>query len=378
MGLILRDLGNEYAVWDALMQIAAEYPIKSYLEIGTRFGDSLLRVLLSRKHDLERLCIADLWHESYFGPGAGTGTAFIKQNHDHIDRMLRGVGFDVNKVTWLDGDSAKTIPLLNPKTTEFDLVLVDADHDPQPARADLFNAWPLVAQDGFLLFDDVTGSQELMQLWTFWKNQQTDIGEIIVRTDKKFGVAVARKQNQFLETSKIRKHILDNYPSYFGADPDKVLGIDIGCSRDPLTRSCVAFDQPGFEYKEVTRHGDARALPFADGIFDWVWSSHCLEHFEDTQGVLKEWLRVLKPGGLIGIYVPHPQLYHGQAWGPNLEHKHPGWTPEDLVTLLMTPYSVGGQEPQCEIIETKVHDVPTGPRPCYSTLVVARKRCLST
>src|SRR5215831_6253473 len=45
---------------------------------------------------------------------------------------------------------------------------------------------------------------------------------------------------------------------------------------------------------------------FADNSVEEIRASHCLEHFSHRQtlDVLKEWVRVLKPGGLLRIAVP--------------------------------------------------------------------------
>lgn len=47
-------------------------------------------------------------------------------------------------------------------------------------------------------------------------------------------------------------------------------------------------------------------LDFEDNIFDLVYASHLLEHFKriDTQKIVNEWVRVVKPGGLLRISVP--------------------------------------------------------------------------
>ena len=42
---------------------------------------------------------------------------------------------------------------------------------------------------------------------------------------------------------------------------------------------------------------DAQHLDFADGWFDTVSVSNSLHHFEDAQAVLREMVRVLRPGG---------------------------------------------------------------------------------
>lgn len=51
---------------------------------------------------------------------------------------------------------------------------------------------------------------------------------------------------------------------------------------------------------------DLRDLPFADGYADEAMAIHVLEHFYlwETRGVLREWVRVLKPGGTLAIEVP--------------------------------------------------------------------------
>ena len=54
---------------------------------------------------------------------------------------------------------------------------------------------------------------------------------------------------------------------------------------------------------DVIAEGDK--LPFKDGEWDFVISSHCIEHFFDPIAALKEWYRVIKPGGYIYIIAPH-------------------------------------------------------------------------
>jgi SAM-dependent methyltransferase len=48
----------------------------------------------------------------------------------------------------------------------------------------------------------------------------------------------------------------------------------------------------------------AEALPFEDGSFDLVYSSHVLEHIPDKEKALKEIYRVLKKGGIHFCVVP--------------------------------------------------------------------------
>jgi ubiquinone/menaquinone biosynthesis C-methylase UbiE len=77
--------------------------------------------------------------------------------------------------------------------------------------------------------------------------------------------------------------------------------LEIGPGRERL---------PGFETLNVIRTpttdhvGDARKLPFPDGAFDLVYSSHCIEHLEwfDIEAAVREWSRILKPGGTLEIF----------------------------------------------------------------------------
>ena len=63
--------------------------------------------------------------------------------------------------------------------------------------------------------------------------------------------------------------------------------------------------QPGAHVDHV---GNARDLgQFADGTFAEVYASHILEHLDykdELQAALREWCRVLEPGGRVCISVP--------------------------------------------------------------------------
>lgn len=50
--------------------------------------------------------------------------------------------------------------------------------------------------------------------------------------------------------------------------------------------------------------GDATMLPFADDTFDCVVTSEVLEHIQNDVGAIAELVRVLKPGGTLGVTVP--------------------------------------------------------------------------
>jgi SAM-dependent methyltransferase len=50
---------------------------------------------------------------------------------------------------------------------------------------------------------------------------------------------------------------------------------------------------------------DIKALPFEDGRFDFLLSSHVLEHIRDDRRAIRELGRVLRPGGRAVVMVPY-------------------------------------------------------------------------
>jgi SAM-dependent methyltransferase len=78
-------------------------------------------------------------------------------------------------------------------------------------------------------------------------------------------------------------------------------GLDIGYGGDLVSPNAAGFD---FE------HGDAQYLAEINNEqYDFVYSSHTLEHLADPAAALKNWYRVLKKGGYLILYIPHRDLY---------------------------------------------------------------------
>ncbi len=92
-------------------------------------------------------------------------------------------------------------------------------------------------------------------------------------------------------------------------------GIDIGCGSDPVTPDCRGFD--------VSDGNAERIDEFVDDEFDFVWSSHCLEHMSDPRDALGRWWKLVRPGGYLILIVPDEDLYEQGCWPSvfNDDHK---------------------------------------------------------
>lgn len=94
-------------------------------------------------------------------------------------------------------------------------------------------------------------------------------------------------------------------------------GLDIGHGGDMLCDNCRGWD---------VEDGDAQYLRgIGDEEFDFVYSSHTLEHLIDPATTLKNWWRILKPGGFLILYLPDRDLYEKKKtlpsnWSSSHEH----------------------------------------------------------
>lgn len=164
------------------------------------------------------------------------------------------------------------------------------------------------------------------------------------------------------ETSKVRERVM---PYLKGKR-----GVDVGCGPyERITPEAQGIDAIGSGAEiEVDLNHD---FPFAPGSLDWIWSSHCLEHLYNPEEVLGRWWLALRPGGTLGLYLPHRD-YYDNAWNP--DHKHE-LDQERIATAL-----TDGLDAEILVNEMDVDDVPLSERPDrhyqterYSFLIIARK-----
>ena len=87
--------------------------------------------------------------------------------------------------------------------------------------------------------------------------------------------------------------------------------LDVGCREGTQSRN---FMKLGYEVTaiDIERVWDRsqlvdcnEPLPYADGSFDYVWSSEVIEHLIDPVGATAELRRVLRPGGTMVLTTPN-------------------------------------------------------------------------
>lgn len=98
-------------------------------------------------------------------------------------------------------------------------------------------------------------------------------------------------------------------------------GLDVGAGEWPL---------PGSTPVNLGQWHSADFLP--EGKWDYIFSSHCLEHLANPVSTLEHWRNRLKPGGTLFLYLPHPDMLY---WRPQncRKHMHMFW-PKDTADML--------------------------------------------
>ncbi len=116
-------------------------------------------------------------------------------------------------------------------------------------------------------------------------------------------------------------------------------GIDIGGEPDPPRLYREFFPRMGNVRIWDSKDGDAQMMEWVvDESFDFVHSSHCLEHLNDPAEGLKSWFRILKPGGHLIVVVPDEDLYE-QGVFPSSYNRGHKWTFTILKTKSWSPRS---------------------------------------
>lgn len=121
-------------------------------------------------------------------------------------------------------------------------------------------------------------------------------------------------------------------------------GIDIGCGPDPVTEEARRFDK---------EDGDAnRIADFIHDEFDFVYSSHCLEHMYDPKVTILDWWKLVRPGGFLFVIVPDEDLYEQGVFPSRFNPDHKAtftiskaksWSPNSINVLGLANSLPNGQ-----------------------------------
>ena len=163
------------------------------------------------------------------------------------------------------------------------------------------------------------------------------------------------------------------------------LGIDIGCGTEPVTDEVERYDL-------TLGNSDATFMDgIPDGIFDYAHSSHCLEHLSDPTTALRNWWRIIKPGGELIVIVPHRDLYEKKTLLPsrfNGDHKffYLPWHHDPPHTLGLLQLFNEALGPNIWLLELRVLDYGYRPGLCpldhpdgeYSIEIIVKKPTIPT
>jgi 2-polyprenyl-3-methyl-5-hydroxy-6-metoxy-1,4-benzoquinol methylase len=123
----------------------------------------------------------------------------------------------------------------------------------------------------------------------------------------------------------------------YGYDLKDLNGLNIGCGDrvisnyiqpvDVMRRSIGDQSSAGVHHA-LTEHALLSLpdqLPYAPESIDFIVALHMLEHVEDPVGIVDHWLNILKPGGGIGLVLPHwKYTWDSRKDGAPFGHK---WNP---------------------------------------------------
>ncbi len=134
-------------------------------------------------------------------------------------------------------------------------------------------------------------------------------------------------------------------------------GANIGCGARRIGNSIGVDVRPILGKVDII--ADAAKLPFPNNHLDYIVSSHCLEHVDrGPVMVLREWVRCVRPVGVIALIVPDADYGIGAL---KLDTTTPGehlhlFTPETLQTYFAF---VGLDVQRCE----RIVRAPERPQP---------------
>jgi len=147
-------------------------------------------------------------------------------------------------------------------------------------------------------------------------------------------------QKIFDEYNAERESIFRRYEMNEVIEYTKGLGIEVGCGLNKIHTGAIGINLVlsdmdfGYPFGAQIK-ADGISLPwFTDNSLDYVFSSHCLEHFHEPEKALREWTRVIRVGGFLVLILPH-KMYYPNIGEPNANKDHKrDFLPKDIKNLI--------------------------------------------
>jgi SAM-dependent methyltransferase len=129
-------------------------------------------------------------------------------------------------------------------------------------------------------------------------------------------------------------------------------GIDIGCGPDPVAPDVRRFDVSDGDANCITQH--------VQDEFDYVYSSHCLEHMHNPKAAINEWWKLVRPGGHLIFAVPDEDLYEQGVFPSRFNPDHKAtFTISKAVSWSPVSHNVldlARSLPRGELVSVVLHD----------------------
>jgi O-methyltransferase len=198
---------------------------------------------------------------------------------------------------------------------KFCLVHIDADIYRSIKESSEF-FYPRMVEGGIIIYDDYGAPScpgAKIAVDEFYKDKQESLlylptGQCVVI---KTGMVIPA------EVDKCRSRLIEYCQ---GA------GIDFGCGGNKIRPEAIGIDHRLLPGVNIVWDLNRYMYTFHQESLNYVFSSHVLEHLQDPRGMIRQWWGILKKGGYLVFYLPHPKLYTE----PNPEHIVM-MGPEDLV-----------------------------------------------
>ncbi len=155
------------------------------------------------------------------------------------------------------------------------------------------------------------------------KDLSSNLNKIVRETTRRYDeIAEEYNKDWRSKDDKIQLKYLEKFEEMVGVPPKKILDAGCGTGRD-----CIYFASHGYEVygvdlsqgmleQAITNSkmrnlkvnlsiGDMRSLVFLSNYFDGVWTTAAIVHLspEEKRNAIREFYRVLKPGGFLHIWV---------------------------------------------------------------------------